>query len=534
MDTKALRQKMLDLAIRGKLVPQDPNDEPASVLLERIRQQKQQMVKEGKLKAKDIKNDSIIYVGEDNLHYEKFADGSVKCIEDEIPFEIPDGWAWARIWSIVSDLPYGTAQKSAPTGKVAVLRMGNIQSGEIDYSDLVYSSDASDIAKYSLQEDDLLFNRTNSAEWVGKTAIYRGDLPAIYAGYLIRLRTQLCADYLNAVMNSTYAKDYCNRVKTDGVNQSNINAQKLGAFLVPVSPIAEQHKISAFIKRVLPLIVFIQDEKENVAALIQKAKSKILDLAIRGQLVPQDPNDEPASVLLERIRAEKEEFIKQGKIKRDKKESVIFKGEDNSYYLTDRKTTVDISDDLPFDIPDSWCWTCLKDVFIINPRNKLEDDLEVSFIPMPLIDDGYSGKHTSEVRQWKEIKTGFTHFAEGDVGIAKITPCFENRKSTVFENLSNGYGAGTTELHILRPYGDTILAQYLLAYIKSDFFVENGKQTFTGAVGQQRIGKDYVEDAYFPVPPIDEQKRIVNQIGGVFGYLNMISSALSLQTAALI
>ena len=241
----------------------------------------------------------------------------------------------------------------------------------------------------------------------------------------------------------------------------------------------------------------------------------------------QDPTDEPASVLLERIRAEKEELIKQGKIKRDKKESVIFKGEDNSYYLNDGQMTVDISDDLPFDVPDSWRWVRLKDVFIINPRNMLDDDLDVSFIPMPLIDDGYSGKHTSEVRQWKEVKTGFTHFTEGDVGIAKITPCFENRKSTVFENLSNGYGAGTTELHVLRPFGKNILAQYLLAYVKTDYFVENGMQTFTGDVGQQRISKAYVENAYFPLPPIKEQERIVQQIGIIFEHLNMITDALS-------
>ena len=332
---------------------------------------------------------------------------------------------------------------------------------------------------------------------------------------------------MNAVMNSSYAKNYCIRVKTDAVNQSNINAQKLGIFLVPVAPIKEQYRIVTSFKRTFEFTQCIQSGKKELSALIQSTKAKILDLAIRGQLVPQDPNDEPASVLLERIRAEKEELIKQGKIKRDKKESVIFKGEDNSYYLNDGQMTVDISDDLPFDVPDSWRWVRLKDVFIINPRNMLDDDLDVSFIPMPLIDDGYSGKHTSEVRQWKEVKTGFTHFTEGDVGIAKITPCFENRKSTVFENLSNGYGAGTTELHVLRPFGKNILAQYLLAYVKTDYFVENGMQTFTGDVGQQRISKVYVENAYFPLPPIKEQERIVQQIGIIFEHLNMITDALS-------
>ena len=210
MDTKALRQKILDLAIRGKLVPQDTNDEPADVLLERIREQKMQMFKEGKLKKKDIKNDTVIFKGEDNLHYEKFQDGTVKCIEDEIPFELPKGWCWSRIFSITEDLPYGTAKKSMQTGLVAVLRMGNLQSGEIDYSDLMYSSDINDIKKYTLVKNDLLFNRTNSAEWVGKTAIYRENVPAIYAGYLIRVRTFINPEYLNVVMNSSYEKAYCN------------------------------------------------------------------------------------------------------------------------------------------------------------------------------------------------------------------------------------------------------------------------------------------------------------------------------------
>lgn len=198
-----------------------------------------------------------------NLHYEKFTDGSVKCIEDEIPFELPDGWTWTRIKTVSIDLPYGTSKKSNSSGKVAVLRMGNLQDGEIDYSDLVYSSDEADIKKYYLLENDLLFNRTNSAEWVGKTSIYRGDTPAIYAGYLIRIRTPLCGEYLNAVMNSSYAKNYCIRVKTDAVNQSNINAQKLGIFLVPVAPIKEQYRIVTSFKRTFEFTQCIQSGKKN-------------------------------------------------------------------------------------------------------------------------------------------------------------------------------------------------------------------------------------------------------------------------------
>ena len=527
MDTKALRQKILDLAIRGKLVPQDPNDEPASVLLERIRAQKQQMVREGKLKSKDIKDDTVIFVGEDNLHYEKLADGTVKCIEEEIPFDVPKGWLWARIFSIADDLPYGTAKKSEKEGKLVVLRMGNIQSGEIDYNDLVYSSDEEDIARYSLIPGDLLFNRTNSAEWVGKTAIYRGDVPCIYAGYLIRVRTHINAEYLNAVMNSGYAKDYCNSVKTDGVNQSNINAQKLGAFLVPIPPIKEQLRIDAYIAKALPHVQAIGQNKADIAALVSLTKSKILDLAVHGQLVPHNPNDEPASVLLDRIRAEKKELVKQGIIKQDKRESGIFLGEDNSYYRRSPDGLEDITDDLPYDIPDSWEWTSISELFSINPRNKIAEDMVVSFIPMPLIDDGYSGCHRSETKEWKSIKTGFSHFQNGDIGIAKITPCFENRKSVIFRDLCNGYGAGTTELHILRPqYRDCVLPEYALALLKSERFIQSGMQAFTGAVGQQRIGKDYVMNTYFPLPPYAEQRRIIDRINKLFTLIATIESAL--------
>ena len=527
MDTKALRQKILDLAIRGKLVPQDPNDEPASVLLQRIRAEKQQMVKDGKLKAKDIKNDTVIFLGDDNLHYEKFPNGTVKCIEDEIPFELPEGWEWTRIFSVSFNLPYGTAKKSDSNGKVAVLRMGNLQNGEIDYSDLVYSSDDEDINQYELLENDLLFNRTNSAEWVGKTAIYRGGVKAIYAGYLIRLRTGLNAEYLNAVMNSQYERDYCNMVKTDGVNQSNINAQKLGAFLIPVPSISEQCRIVCKCNNLLSFIETIESDKTDLQTTIQLTKSKILDLAIRGKLVPQNPDDEPASVLLDRIRAEKEELIKQGKIKRDKKESVIYKGDDNSYYEKIGDTVTCIDEELPFDIPENWAWIRLSSACIINPKNNISDDTLVSFVPMTLIQDGYANEFTFEQRKWGEVKKGFTHFAENDVGFAKITPCFENRKSVVFRGLCNGYGAGTTELYILRTFPDTIMPEYILYIVKTESFLVGGKQTCAGVVGQQRISKDYVCDYLVPVPPLNEQERIINKCAEIMTMLHNIEKSLS-------
>ena len=527
MDTKALRQKILDLAIRGKLVPQDPNDEPASVLLERIREQKQQMVKEGKLKKKDIKNDSLIFVGEDSLHYEKFQDGTVKCIEDEIPFEVPEGWAWSRLGTV-----FLTITGSTPSTKDASLYGDDFpffKPTDLDAGFEVYSSESRVSEKgyfngRSLPEQSVLVTCIGAT--IGKTGFIR--------------KTGICNQQINAILpNEKIVSEYtfftiCSELEQQQIlmNASAttlpiLNKSKFDNLIFPIPPYKEQILIVEKLKEVLSYVDELNNARDSLYKIIKMVKNKILDLAIRGKLVPQAPQAEPASVLLKRIRAEKEELIKQGKIKRDKKESIIFKGEDNSYYLNDGQMPVGINDDLPFDIPDSWRWTRLKDIFIINPRNKLDDALDVSFIPMPLIDDGYSGKHTAEVRHWKEVKTGFTHFAEGDIGIAKITPCFENRKSTVFENLVNGYGAGTTELHVLRPLGKSIFAQYLLAYVKSDYFIENGKQTFTGAVGQQRIGKEYVENAYFPLPPVKEQERIVQQISDVFEYLNTISEALS-------
>ncbi|WP_336525569.1 restriction endonuclease subunit S, partial [Bacteroides acidifaciens] len=271
MDTKRLRQKILDLAIRGKLVPQDPADEAASVLLERIKAEKEQLIKEGKIKRgkKNAKTS-------DTPHYEN------------VPFEVPDSWAWCRLEDIVCELRYGTSEKSSSEGRIAVLRMGNITNvGTIDYSNLVYSSNDEDIEQYSLEKDDLLFNRTNSSEWVGKTAIYKAEQPAIYAGYLIRVRPLLISsDYLNIVMNSSYYRDWCYAVKTDAVNQSNINAQKLSQLMIPIPPLGEQGGIVAEIAKYISLIDIIKNGKDDLQTIIKQIKSKILDLAIHGKLIP--------------------------------------------------------------------------------------------------------------------------------------------------------------------------------------------------------------------------------------------------------
>ncbi len=236
-----LKKSILQEAVQGKLVPQDPTDEPAPILLERIRAEKQKLIAEGKIK-KD-KHESIIF-RRDNSHYEKL-DGIEHCIDGEIPFDIPDSWAWTSVGEVCTNIQYGSSQKSSLTGKIAVLRMGNLQNGRIVLDKLVYTSDSKEIAKYPLEYNDLLFNRTNSKELVGKVAIYKSEIPAIYAGYLVRLHPLLIdSDYLNYVMQSQYYWIYCQNVRSDAIGQSNINAEKLKRFIFPLPPLQEQKRIA--------------------------------------------------------------------------------------------------------------------------------------------------------------------------------------------------------------------------------------------------------------------------------------------------
>ena len=471
MDTKKLRQKILDLAIRGKLVPQDPNDEPASVLLERIRTEKERLIKEGKIKRskKSASDDEI-----------------------EAPFEIPESWEWCMVEDFTYDLQYGTSEKSSAKGEVPVLRMGNItRVGTVDFSDLVYSSNKDDINKYALIKDDLLFNRTNSSEWVGKTAIFKSDSPAIYAGYLIRVRCILvCPDFINFVLNSSYHRDWCNQVKTDAVNQSNINAQKLSKHLIPIPPYKEQLRIANVVERWFTLIDELENNEGDLLKAIDKAKSKILDLAIHGKLVPQDPNDEPAIELLKRINPKFEPC--------DEKDSLT--------------------------LPTSWQLCSVKDVFQINPKTNASDSLDAAFVPMSSIEDQYNNKFVFETKKWGVIKRGYTHFQDGDIAVAKISPCLENRKSVVLKDMPNGIGAGTTELNVFRS--EIVNPVYGLFFFKSNLFISRCVGTFNGVVGQQRVATKIIEDIDFPLPPLSEQKRIVAKIEDLFAVLDSIKDSL--------
>ncbi len=239
----------------------------------------------------------------------------------------------------------------------------------------------------------------------------------------------------------------------------------------------------------------------------QELKNSILQLAIQGKLVEQRPEEGTAEELFARIQEEKRRLIKEGKTKKEKPLPEI------------------TEDEKLFEIPESWMWVRLQEITCLNPKNDLPDELEVSFIPMALINDGYRNSHSFEIKIWGSIKKGFTHFADGDIGIAKITPCFQNRKSVIFRNLKNGYGAGTTELSIVRVVNDLLSSDFLLCFFKSAYFIENGVKSFTGTAGQQRIHKDYLATCVFPLPPLTEQKRIVAKIEELLPYIDRYEQA---------
>ena len=514
MNGKQLKNSILQWAIQGKLVPQDPNDEPASVLLDKIRQEKERLIKEKKIKRD--KNASIIYRGEDNSYYEKIlATGEVKCIDEEIPFDVPNGWEWCRMQDVITFVN-GRAYKKEellPQGKYKVLRVGNFfTNNEWYYSDLELPED-----KYCYN-GDLLYAWSASFGpqiWNGDKTIFHYHIWNVKFNLMILFREYL---YYFFLFDKTQVK-----ASTTGSTMVHVSMENMKPRLIPIPPVNEQKRIVHEIENIIPLIErygTFQNKKEildsNIKAFLKKS---ILQEAIQGKLVPQIPEEGTAQELLEQIKTEKQKLVKEGKLKKSAlNDSVIFRGDDNRYYEKIGKKCVDITEEIPFEIPNSWKWVRIRDVFQLNPKNEADDETLAAFIPMEKISAGYKSDFTFDLVKWGNIKKGFTHFANGDVAFAKITPCFQNRKSAIFHGLPNGIGAGTTELKVLRPYGNTIGRWYLLYFLESPYFIDEA--TFKGTANQQRIVVGYLENKLFPLPPKEEQQRIVAQIEKLFEQLH--------------
>ena len=524
MDTKKLRQKLLDLAIRGKLAPQDPNDEPASELLARIHEEKLAMVERGELKPKDVKNDTVIYFGSDGLPYEKRADGKgeAKCIEGEIPFELPEGWSWARVASISDEPSYGTSKKSDREGTMPVLRMGNItRVGTIDYSDLVYTSDADDIAKYALHPGDLIFNRTNSREWVGKVAYYDGSIPAIYAGYLVRFRVILInPKYINCAMCTQYERNWCASVKTDGVNQSNINARKLKSFLIPVPPLAEQRRIVDALDKYLALVDGIERDRADLDGLLAQLKSKVLDLAVRGELTEHDPGDEPASELLSRIHEEKLAMVGRGELKpKDVKgDTVIFTGSDGLRYekpADGKGEEKCIEGEIPFELPEGWAWARLK-TLCLPQEKRLPSGERFNYIDIGSIDNSKNIIRANEIDTIDAPSRASRCVHDGSVVFSMVRPYLRNI-AQVPASMKNSIAS--TGFYIASRASDDLDDHFLFQLMLSDYAVRSINTHMKGD-NSPSVRKEDMDALLLPVPPLAEQRHIVNKIEEAFDLLN--------------
>ena len=405
---------------------------------------------------------------------------------------LPNGWKWCKLEDLVCELKYGTSEKSSSVGKIAVLRMGNITNwGTIDYSGLVYSSNDEDIKQYSLKKNDLLFNRTNSSEWVGKTAVYKEERPAIYAGYLIRVRPILISsDYLNYVMNSSYYRNWCYNVKTDAVNQSNINAQKLSQLMIPIPPLKEQERIIIEIAKWISLIDTIKNSKEKLQVIIKQAKSKILDLAIHGKLVPQDPNDEPASELLKRINPKAEITC------------------DNAH-----------NKKFPYEIPDTWVWCSHNSILDISggaqpAKSFFETTPKPNYIRLYQIRD-YG---ESPVPIYIPINLASKQTEKGDILLAR----YGGSLGKVFHAEQGAYNVAMAK--VIFKYENLIYKEYAYYYYLSDLYQNKLKEISRTA--QAGFNSTDFNDMYFPLPPFTEQKRIVAKIRKVFSVFDNIQKVL--------
>ena len=468
---ETLDKLILDLAIKGKLVEQNPSDEPASELIKRIKAEKEQLIKE-----KVIKKEKPLPPIE----------------EEEIPFDIPSNWEWVRMIDIgdYKKGPFGSALTKnifVPKSKdtIKVYEQKNAIQKDWTLGDYYITKEYYEkkMKGFEVKKGDII---VSCAGTIGETYVLPNEIETgIINQALMRMRIsqELNLDYF-LIYFDYILKKFANKYSKGSAIKNIPPFDIFKKFVVTLPPLEEQKRIVSKIEKLQSIIkdlkeIYIknQNNRENLKkSLLSEIESQsndkellknletiftnfdkiiktkedikdirnlILSLAIKGKLVEQRESNEPASELIKRIKAEKEQLIKEKIIKKEKTLPPIEKEE------------------IPFDIPSSWEWVRLKDISYLNPRNTVEDDLVTSFVPMKLIFDSYENNHLTEDKLWKDIKSGFTHFRNDDIGIAKITPCFENRKSVIFKNLKNGLGAGTTELYIVRCFSKDILNSYL-------------------------------------------------------------------------
>lgn len=470
MTGKQLKNAILQLAIQGKLIPQDAADEPASVLLAKIRKEKEQLVKAGKLKKKDLETTPIT--------------------DEEKPFEIPESWEWCRWGDLSFSIQYGYNASAQTSGDIRMVRISDIQNNEVLWNSVPYCKiNADEIDTYLLEENDILFARTGGT--VGKSFLVKKvPYPAIYAGYLIRTRysKNLIPQYLKSFMESSIYWDQL-RDGTIATAQPNCNGKTLSKMLIPLPPLAEQHRIVAKIEELMPLVeeYGVAQEKLNRLneALPEALKKSILQQAIQGKLVPQDANDEPASALLSRIRKEKEQLVKAGKLKKK-----------------NLATTPIADDEKPFEIPESWEWVRLGEIFKIN------------------MGQSPTGDAVSTAKNGIEFHQGKIKFGDKYIGVSDFTTTKPNKIAEPLDLLlcvrAPVGEVNITERKIcigrglcgLTPQGKMPVNFWFYA-MKTLIPIFNAKATGSTFVA---ISNDIIVNQIIPLPPLAEQKRIVAKI----------------------
>ena len=522
MNGKQLKNSILQWAIQGKLVPQDPNDEPASVLLERIRAEKAKLVKEKKIK-KD-KNESIIYRGDDNSYYEKFlATGEVKCIDDEIPFEIPHSWCWVRlgtITSIIGGYAFPSEAIKSENGH-RVIRISDFNDGKMTNNKVVRYNGKADLAQYVICERDILMAMTGGT--VGKS-IFLTELPEkhmlLNQRVAIIRNNYLFDEYINLVIIAPITIEVVNSRKNS--TNDNISMVDIYNFLIPVPPLIEQKRIVSQIKAVTPIAHRYGKSQETLgklnADIFDKLKRSVLQEAIQGKLVPQIESEGTAGELLSTIRKEKENLVKQGKLKKSSlADSLIFKGDDNKYWEKVGKTEQDITDEIPFEIPDNWEWCRIGSVFNIwSARRVHEKDWRTSGIPFyrareigKMADCGYVD---NDLFIEQSLYDEFSKSGVPQIGDLMMTAVGTLGKTYVVETKNPFYYKDGSVLCIGNPFrlNPYYLKLFFESFAFTNQYLSESDGTTVATLTMVRLNRYLI-----PIPPLMEQTRIVEKIKAV-------------------
>lgn len=537
MDGKQLRNSILQWAIQGKLVPQDPNDEPASVLLERIREEKARLVKEKKIKRD--KNESIIYRGDDNSYYEKYlATGEVKCIDDEIPFNIPKGWQWCRIrrvlhvWSArrvhekdwrKTGVPFYRARE---IGRLA--DFGYVNNDLFIDKSLYDEFSASGVPNVG----DLLITAVGT---LGKVYIVNTPSPIYFKdGSVLCFSnySKLNPTYLKyAIESPMFVNQYIG--ESQGTTVATLTMVRVNEYLIPIPPLKEQGRIVTALANVLPIVQKYSVSKQRLDSLNENVKplmrKSILQEAIQGRLVAQCETDEPASVLLKKISAEKERLLKEGKLKKSAlTDSLIFKGDDNKYYENLNGEVIDITDQIPFDIPTSWQWVRLRTLCYITTgasfkkeeasaqgENKVRILRGGNILPYRLLLKG------DDIFIDKELVKENILLRQNDLVTPAVTSLENICKMARVEQDYDTITMGGFVFIIRGFYNNKTLAQYLQCVFSSPTTIEFVR-SITNKSGQAfyNIGKERLSNTLIPIPPFEEMGKITSRIETLFQSLN--------------